>query len=182
MTRITPPRHHHERWPPAGKTRPETSSVALYGGRDDHARQAVRTLRPCAMSLLTVGWICRRLLPRMRRGANIRIRAGEWERFAVRGLAASRRMTRPSPGARAAGAAHARRYRSGPGGKPRRSGARRDRQFPDRAGCPAGMPHMMMAFGPLEFVVTPDTTYLADAGGTTIPAASSPTGATGRRR
>src|SRR5262245_30213996 len=25
---------------------------------------------------------------------------------------------------------------------------------------PAGMPHMMMAFGPQEYVITPDTTYI----------------------
>jgi hypothetical protein len=32
--------------------------------------------------------------------------------------------------------------------------------FPTTTGRPAGMPHMMMAFQPLEFVVTPDTTYI----------------------
>ena len=32
--------------------------------------------------------------------------------------------------------------------------------FPTTTGRPAGMPHMMMAFRPLEFVVTPDTTYI----------------------
>jgi hypothetical protein len=32
--------------------------------------------------------------------------------------------------------------------------------FPTTNGRPAGMPHMMMAFIPLEFVVTPDTTYV----------------------
>src|SRR3981081_69073 len=32
--------------------------------------------------------------------------------------------------------------------------------FPTTLGRPAGMPHMMMAFIPLEFVVTPDTTYI----------------------
>ena len=32
--------------------------------------------------------------------------------------------------------------------------------FPTTLGRPAGMPHMMMAFSPLEFVVTPDTTYI----------------------
>jgi hypothetical protein len=32
--------------------------------------------------------------------------------------------------------------------------------FPTTWGRPAGMPHMMMAFIPLEFVVTPDTTYI----------------------
>jgi hypothetical protein len=25
---------------------------------------------------------------------------------------------------------------------------------------PAGMPHMMMAFGPQEYVITPNTTYI----------------------
>jgi hypothetical protein len=32
--------------------------------------------------------------------------------------------------------------------------------FPTTLGRPAGMPHMMMAFTPLEFVVTPETTYV----------------------
>jgi hypothetical protein len=32
--------------------------------------------------------------------------------------------------------------------------------FPTTLGRPAGMPHMMMAFVPLEFIVTPDTTYI----------------------
>jgi hypothetical protein len=32
--------------------------------------------------------------------------------------------------------------------------------FPTTSGRAAGMPHMMMAFGPMEFVVTPDTTYI----------------------
>ena len=32
--------------------------------------------------------------------------------------------------------------------------------FPTTLGRPAGMPNMMMGFGPLEFVVTPDTTYI----------------------
>ena len=32
--------------------------------------------------------------------------------------------------------------------------------FPTTAGRAAGMPHMMMAFIPIEFVVTPDTTYI----------------------
>jgi hypothetical protein len=32
--------------------------------------------------------------------------------------------------------------------------------FPTTLGLPSGMPHMMMGFNPLEFVVTPDTTYI----------------------
>src|SRR3984957_5496795 len=32
--------------------------------------------------------------------------------------------------------------------------------FPTTSGRAAGMPHMMMAFIPLEFVVTPDVTYI----------------------
>jgi hypothetical protein len=32
--------------------------------------------------------------------------------------------------------------------------------FPTTTGRAAGMPHMMMGFGPMEFVVTPDTTYI----------------------
>ena len=32
--------------------------------------------------------------------------------------------------------------------------------FPTTLGRPAGMPHMMMAFGPIEMVVTPETTYV----------------------
>jgi len=32
--------------------------------------------------------------------------------------------------------------------------------FPTTLGRAAGMPHMMMGFGPMEWVVTPDTTYI----------------------
>ena len=32
--------------------------------------------------------------------------------------------------------------------------------FPTTTGRAAGMPHMMMGFIPMEFVVTPDTTYV----------------------
>jgi hypothetical protein len=32
--------------------------------------------------------------------------------------------------------------------------------FPTTTGRPAGMPHMMMGFGPMEWVVTPETTYV----------------------
>ena len=32
--------------------------------------------------------------------------------------------------------------------------------FPTARCYPAGMPHMMMAFGPQEYVITPDTTYI----------------------
>src|SRR5947207_3844097 len=32
--------------------------------------------------------------------------------------------------------------------------------FPTTTGRAAGMPHMMMGFGPMEFVVTPETTYI----------------------
>src|SRR5258708_14509431 len=32
--------------------------------------------------------------------------------------------------------------------------------FPTTLGRAAGMPHMMMSFGPMEFSVTPDTTYI----------------------
>jgi hypothetical protein len=32
--------------------------------------------------------------------------------------------------------------------------------FPTAWCLPAGMPHMMMAFGPQEYIVTPDTTYI----------------------
>jgi hypothetical protein len=32
--------------------------------------------------------------------------------------------------------------------------------FPTTLGRPAGMPNMMMGFGPQEYVITPDTTYI----------------------
>src|SRR4029077_17878231 len=32
--------------------------------------------------------------------------------------------------------------------------------FPTSRCYPAGMPHMMMAFGPQEYVITPETTYI----------------------
>ena len=32
--------------------------------------------------------------------------------------------------------------------------------FPTSRCLPAGMPHMMMAFGPQEYVITPETTYI----------------------
>ena len=40
------------------------------------------------------------------------------------------------------------------------SGAGRLGNFPTTTGRAARMPHMMMAFVPLEFVVTPDCTYI----------------------
>jgi len=53
--------------------------------------------------------------------------------------------------------------------------------FPTTTGRAAGMPHMMMGFGPMEFVVTPDTTYVL-IGWYDHSVASLPTAATGRRR
>jgi len=54
--------------------------------------------------------------------------------------------------------------------------------FIDHALChPAGMPFMMVATRPLEFIVTPDTTYSWSAAPTII-AACSPMGGAGRNR
>ena len=80
------------------------------------------------------------------------------------GALASKRRSRPNT----------RRARGEHGGP----GQGRPRQFPDHLLPAAGMPHMMMAFIPMEFVVTPETTYSWSAC-TTIFAASSPTDATG---
>lgn len=85
---------------------------------------------------------------------------GQWERFAVPGLPGqpSHDQTKPwGPGQQAPltpeyqavlEASMADQANGGLG------------NFPTTLGRPAGMPHMMMAFYPLEFVVTPDTTYI----------------------
>jgi hypothetical protein len=86
--------------------------------------------------------------------------AGRWERFAVRGLGGqpSHDQTKPwgfgqqaplTPEyAAVLEASIADQAKGGLG------------NFPTTLGRPAGMPNMMMAFGPLEFVVTPETTYI----------------------
>src|SRR5271170_6318996 len=85
---------------------------------------------------------------------------GRWERFVVRGLGGqpSHDQTKPwgfgqqaplTPEYRAVlEASIADQAKGGLG------------NFPTTLGRAAGMPNMMMAFGPLEWVVTPDTTYV----------------------
>ncbi len=86
--------------------------------------------------------------------------AGRWERFAVRGLGGqpSHDQTKPwgfgqqaplTPEYAAVLEESLADQKKGGLGN-----------FPTTLGRPAGMPNMMMAFGPLEFVVTPETTYV----------------------
>ena len=51
--------------------------------------------------------------------------------------------------------------------------------FPTTTGRAAGMPHMMMGFIPMEFVVTPDTTYVLIG---MIPSRASHASSTGSNR
>jgi hypothetical protein len=85
---------------------------------------------------------------------------GKWERFAVRGLGTqpSHDQTKPwgfgqqaplTPEYKAVLEASIADQANGGLGN-----------FPTTLGRPAGMPNMMMGFGPLEWVVTPDTTYV----------------------
>jgi hypothetical protein len=86
--------------------------------------------------------------------------AGRWERFAVRGLGGqpSHDQTKPwgfgqqaplTPEYAAILAESIADQAKGGLGN-----------FPTTLGRPAGMPNMMMAFGPLEFVVTPEATFV----------------------
>ena len=86
---------------------------------------------------------------------------GQWERYAVRGSAASPGLIKQSLGARGS------RPRSRPSIKPFMTRAWRIRQavgsaaIVDHTRCGAeGMPFMMVAFRPLEFVISPETTYI----------------------
>jgi hypothetical protein len=86
---------------------------------------------------------------------------GQWERFAVRGLGGqpSHDQTKPwgfgqeaplTPEYQAVLAASIADQATGGLGN-----------FPTTLGRAAGMPNMMMAFGPLELIITPDTTYIS---------------------
>jgi len=85
---------------------------------------------------------------------------GQWERFVVRGLGGqpSHDQTKPwgfgqqaplTPEYQAVLAASLADQANGGLGN-----------FPTTLGRAAGMPNMMMAFGPLEWIITPDTTYI----------------------
>jgi hypothetical protein len=85
---------------------------------------------------------------------------GQWERFVVRGLGGqpSHDQTKPwgfgqqaplTPEYQAVLAASIADQANGGLGN-----------FPTTLGRAAGMPNMMMAFGPLEWIITPDTTYV----------------------
>jgi hypothetical protein len=85
---------------------------------------------------------------------------GQWERFVVRGVPGqpSHDQTKPWGFGQQAPLT------------PESQGVLRDNMadqangglgnFPTATGRAAGMPYMMMAFGPMEWVVTPDTTYI----------------------
>ncbi len=86
--------------------------------------------------------------------------AGKWERFAVRGLGGQPSHDQTKPWGFGQQAPLTPEYAAvleesladqAKGGLG---------NFPTTLGRPAGMPNMMMAFGPLEFVVTPETTYV----------------------
>jgi hypothetical protein len=86
--------------------------------------------------------------------------SGQWERFVVRGLPGqpSFDQTKPwGPGQQAPLTPEYQKVLEASMADLANGGIG---NFPTVLGRAAGMPYMMMAFGPLEFVVTPDTTYL----------------------
>jgi hypothetical protein len=85
---------------------------------------------------------------------------GQWERFAVPGLPGqpSHDQTKPwGPGQQAPLTSEYQAVLEASMADQAGGGLG---NFPTTLGRPAGMPHMMMAFYPLEFVVTPYTTYI----------------------
>jgi hypothetical protein len=85
---------------------------------------------------------------------------GQWERFAVRGLAGPLSHDQTKPGGYGQQAPLTPEYQAVLDASLADQANGGLGNFPTSWCFPAGMPHMMMAFRPLEFVVTPDTTYI----------------------
>src|SRR6516164_8862845 len=85
---------------------------------------------------------------------------GQWERFVVRGVPGQPSHDQTKPwgfGQQAPLTAEYRKVLEDSIADQAQGGLG---NFPTTLGRAAGMPHMMMAFGPMEWVVTPDTTYI----------------------
>src|SRR6266568_1924444 len=121
---------------------------------DRSATIAAAIALPAALMMMTIGVAC------AADDAKYPDWKGKWERFVVRGLPGqpSHDQTKPwgfgqqaplTPEYKAVLEASLADQANGGLGN-----------FPTTLGRAAGMPNMMMAFGPLELVVTPDTTYI----------------------
>src|SRR6516225_10646384 len=85
---------------------------------------------------------------------------GQWERFVVRGIPGQPSHDQTKPWGRGQQAPLTAEYRKVLEDSIADQAAGGQGNNFDRARCmPTGMPHMM-TFGPLEFVVTPETTYI----------------------
>ena len=85
---------------------------------------------------------------------------GQWSRFAVRGLPGQPSHDQTKPWGRGQQAPLTPEYQAILEASIADQANGGLGNFPTTSGRAAGMPHMMMAFIPLEFVVTPDTTYI----------------------
>jgi hypothetical protein len=111
-------------------------------------------------------WVLAAVLPAVASGAHSADRSqypdweGQWERFVVRGIPTqpSHDQTKPwGLGQEAPLTAKSKRILLDSMADQAQGGVG---NFPTAFGRAAGMPYMMMAFGPMEWVVTPSTTYI----------------------
>jgi hypothetical protein len=85
---------------------------------------------------------------------------GRWDRFVVRGLPGQPSHDQTKPWGRGQQAPLTPEYQAVLEASIADQANGGLGNFPTTLGRAAGMPHMMMAFGPLEWIVTPDTTYI----------------------
>jgi hypothetical protein len=85
---------------------------------------------------------------------------GQWMRFAVPGLPGQPSHDQTKPWGRGQQAPLTAEYQAVLEASIADQGKGGLGNFPTTSGRAAGMPHMMMAFIPMEFVLTPDTTYI----------------------
>ena len=121
------------------------------------ARHAIRALAPLALLILTFGTAKSADEPKYPDWS------GQWDRFVVRGLPGqpSHDQTRPwGFGQQAPLTPEYRKVLEDSIAEQATGGLG---NFPTASGRAAGMPYMMMAFGPMEWVITPKTTYIVIA-------------------
>src|SRR5881394_1536546 len=85
---------------------------------------------------------------------------GQWSRFAIRGLPGQPSHDQTKPWGKGQEAPLTPEYQAVLEASIADQAQGGLGNFPTTTGRAAGMPHMMMAFVPLEFVVTPDCTYI----------------------
>jgi hypothetical protein len=85
---------------------------------------------------------------------------GQWERFVVRGVAGPLSHDQTKPGGYGQQAPLTPEYQAILDASLADQANGGLGNFPTSWCFPAGMPHMMMAFRPLEFIITPETTYI----------------------